>query len=337
MRDPSAAQGETPRIESKAPGHRNLDHTIRNALQRFHIASALMSVIPLLICCYLITVKFFSIQILAGINGGYFLSAVLCALTGLLIGRRLILHVIQQLVQFNTMLRHYSAKQEEFVNHVSHEFRSPLAVIKGALDNLADGMHGALSAEQLEPIAISRREIDRLKRLVGDLLDVAQIESGKFRLVRQPVVLQEVLQFVANAYKGLVTQRGLTFTMDLMETPAPFLGDPHRLSQVFVNLLTNAVKFTDHGGVTLRLSRNGTDYQIEVADTGRGMTQEDLGRIFQRFERVGESTEEGSGLGLSIAKAIVELHQGRIVAESQPGQGSRFVVRLPAGAVSGHG
>jgi signal transduction histidine kinase len=326
----AAAKPEEPPRDHEAPARRSREATIRKALQHFHIASALMSVIPLLICCYLIIGKLFSIQVLEGANGVWFLAAVLCALIGLLIGRRLIRHVIQQLVQVNTTLQHYSAKQEEFVNHVSHEFRSPLAIIKGAIDNLADGMYGPLDSDQVEPITISRREIDRLKRLVGDLLDVAQIESGKFRLVKQPLVLQDLLRSVANAYKGIAAERRLALTVELQESPAPFVGDPHRLSQVFVNLLANALKFTQQGGVTLRLSRNGSGYQIEVADTGRGIAKEDLARIFERFERVGVQTQEGSGLGLPIAKTIIEMHQGRILVESQPERGSRFIVTLPA-------
>ena len=153
-------------------------------LSQFYVAFALMSIIPLLICCYLITVKFFSLSILAGLNGFYFLLAVAFSILGLLIGQLLLRNVVKQLVQTNVKLEQFHQMQTAFVHNVAHELRSPLTIIKGALDNLADGLHGTLTADQLEPVSMSLRETARLKRVVGDLLDVAQVEACKLRLVR---------------------------------------------------------------------------------------------------------------------------------------------------------
>lgn len=327
MRDgvPSAAGPATP-----APViSQDIGALRQRLLSQFHIAFALMSIIPLLLCCYLITVKFFSLSILAGLNGMYFLLAVVFAILGLLVGQFLIRRVMRQLVTTNEKLEAFHQMQAAFVSNVAHELRSPLTVVKGALDNLADGLHGPVSTDQMEPIAMSQREINRLKRLVGDLLDVARIEAGKMRLVRTEVDLRECLNAVAKSFEGMLKQRGLSVDVDMPASPVRIIGDQDRLSQVFINLVMNAIKFTKQGGIRLRLSSDAEDAQVEVVDTGRGIPAEDLERIFDKFERVGSDDQEGSGLGLPIAKAIVELHHGRMWAESRLDSGSRFIVRLP--------
>ncbi len=299
-------------------------------LSKFHLAFSLMSVIPLLICCYLITAKFFLIDILVGMNGVYFLLAVIFALLGLFAGRQLIHGIIQRLVETNAKLERITQRQSSFIGNVAHEFRAPMAVVKGALDNLVDGVHGPLSADQGEAVGMCQKEVNRLKRLVTDLLDLSRIESGKLPMVQQEVILQDVLTSVTKLYSGLLKERGLSLTVHLLEVPARVVGDRDRLEQVFVNLFTNAVKFTDGGGIRIQLTKDAERYQVEIQDTGRGIAAADLERIFDKFERVGMPAEEGSGLGLAIAKDIVGLHRGRIWVDSEVGKGSRFFVQLPA-------
>jgi signal transduction histidine kinase len=308
---------------------RSIKDMRRQWRMQFNVAFALMSVIPLLICCYLLTVKFFSVWILVGLGGVYFFFAVMMAVLGLLAGRQTLERLIRQLLHVNEQLERVNIQQGEFVTQVAHEFRSPLAIVKGALDNLKDGLYGPLALEQAEAIAISHQEVGRLKRLVGDLLDLGQIESGTLRLLPRDIVLQEVLRTVTQSCTGLAKSRGLHLELELPGPPMTLRADPDRLSQVFLNLVTNAIKFTDHGQVGLRMSQSEQAVVVEVADSGRGMAAEDLEKIFKKFERVGEKDREGSGLGLPIAKAIVELHGGRLTVESQPGRGSRFFVHLP--------
>lgn len=295
---------------------------------QFNIAFGLMSIIPMLIFCYLLTVKFVTVSLLEGFNGVYLLLAVVFAFLGLVAGRQTIRHIIERLVETNAKLERLNNQQAAFVSNVAHEFRSPLTVITGAMDNLADGLHGQLTEDQREAVAMCQRESHRLKRLVGDLLDVARIEAGKVRLVQEQVVLQDLLHATAQLFSERLKTQGLSLALELPEAPAIVLGDRDRLQQVFVNLLGNAAKFTKEGGLRVRLARDGDAYQVEVADTGPGIAPEDLERIFDKFERVGSQAEEGSGLGLPIAKDLVELHHGRLWAESQRGQGSRFFVRL---------
>jgi signal transduction histidine kinase len=249
---------------------------------------------------------------------------------GLLAGQQLIRDMIRKLVASNAKLEQLYSQQNSFVSNVAHEFRAPLTIVKGSLDNLADGLHGSLSADQTEPVTMCQREVNRLKRLVGDLLDLARIDAGRMPLAKDEVVLQEVLQAVGQLFSASLKERNLHLALELPGPPAKVTGDRDRLQQVFVNLVTNAMKFTPAGGVSIRLLRDDEAFQVEVEDTGRGIAEEHLERVFNKFERVGEISEEGSGLGLPIARDIVELHQGRIWAESQLGKGSRFIVRLPA-------
>jgi signal transduction histidine kinase len=127
----------------------------------------------------------------------------------------------------------------------------------------------------------------------------------------------------------LARERGLSVSTDLPPSPVTIVGDRDRLHQVFMNLLVNAIKFTEQGGIRISLTDHADAAQIDIADTGRGIPPEDLERIFDKFERVGPAHQDGSGLGLPIARGIVELHHGRIWVESTIGQGSRFIVRLP--------
>ena len=322
----SPAARPNPAPPARAPGE---IPQVRGLLSRFNVAFSLMSIIPLLTCVYVVTVRFFSIAALEGMNGLYFLLALVIALLGLLAGHQLIRDMIQRLVEANTKLAQLNNQQAAFVSNVAHEFRSPLTVFKGALDNLADGLYGSLTADQSEPVRMCQKEVNRLTRLVTDLLDLSRIEAGKLPMARQDVVLQEILHAVAQLYGGLLKQRGLRLTLDLPAAPVCLVGDRDRLEQVFINLLSNAIKFTEHGGVTMRLTQADGACQVEVADTGPGIAAADLQRVFDKFERVGTQAEEGSGLGLPIARDIVELHHGHIWVESRVGQGSRFIVKLP--------
>ncbi len=298
---------------------------------RFNVAVVLMMVLPLLICCYLVTVKVLSFDAFVGMNGFYFLLAVIFAVLGLLVGRQVLQDLLRQLVEANRQLATFNQRQAEFVNHVAHELRAPLTVVKGALDNLADGLHGSMTPDQLQPVRMSLQETDRMKRLANDLLDLARIEAGRVHLERRELHLQELLQGLAATYRPLCAQRGLGLTVELPPEPVRVWGDRDRLSQVLINLLTNAMKFTNAGGITLELRSEGDAVEIEISDTGSGIPAGDLERIFEKFERVESDDRSGAGLGLPIARALTQQHGGRLWATSELGKGSQFHLRLPIG------
>lgn len=216
--------------------------------------------------------------------------------------------------------------QQRFLADVSHELRTPLTVIKGNVDLIRK-----LGPDE-ESLDSIRDEADRLTRMVGDLLTLAQAESGKLPLNLQPVDLGELLTDVFQQMRVLAGEK---IKLRLTEIDRVLVnGDRDRLKQVFINLVSNAIHYTPQGGVvTLRLVREGDSAQVTVSDTGPGIPKEDLPHIFDRFYRAEKSRTRtktsGFGLGLSIVQAIVQKHGGQVTVSALEGQGTTFTVILP--------
>jgi signal transduction histidine kinase len=223
--------------------------------------------------------------------------------------------------------------KSEFIATVSHELRTPMTSIKGALGLVLGGATGPVAEEQRELLTIAQTNVDRLIRLVNDILDLSRIESGRLELRKVPAGINEVVLTAVRELESVRQQRGLHLTTDLAE-PLPLAEiDPDRIGQVLVNLLGNAYKFTDPGGqVTVRTRQVAGEIRVQVADNGPGIPRAQLESIFERFHRAPSAASRragGSGLGLAIARAIVEEHGGRIWAESDVGKGAVFTFALP--------
>ncbi len=216
--------------------------------------------------------------------------------------------------------------QQRFLADVSHELRTPLTVIKGNVDLIRK-----LGPDE-ESLDSIRDESDRLTRMVGDLLTLAQAESGKLPLNLQPVELGELLTEVFQQMRVLA---GDKVKLKLTEIDRVLVnGDRDRLKQVFINLVSNAIHYTPQGGtVTMRLRQGGEGCQVLISDTGPGIPAEDLPHIFDRFYRAEKSRTRtkttGFGLGLSIVYAIVERHHGEITVDSPEGKGTTFTITFP--------
>lgn len=218
--------------------------------------------------------------------------------------------------------------QRRFLADVGHEFRTPLTVIKGNVDLIR--RIGFADQESLDGI---ESEVDRLTRLVGDLLLLAQAESGKLPLDRQLVELDTLLLEAMQHMRVLARDR-LHLRLDEIDQVLVY-GDPDRLKQVLVNLLGNAIQYTPSGGeVNLSLSKSDNQAKLTITDTGPGISAEDLPHVFERFYR-GEKSRtrspdgKGFGLGLSIAYWIIQNHEGRIEVNSREGRGTTFCIWLP--------
>ncbi|MEM9598954.1 MAG: ATP-binding protein [Acidobacteriota bacterium] len=221
----------------------------------------------------------------------------------------------------------------EFLATVSHELRTPLNVIVGMADLMADGRLGKGSAE---PLAAIQRNADALLYLINDLLDVSRAEAGKLELGVVSFDPRDLASGIQQALAPEAAGKGLTFEVAVSGAiPAGLVGDPQRIRQVITNLAQNGIKFTREGRVTVRLSWRGGEpghLSIEVSDTGPGLTEDDRQRIFERFYQVDGSpsrNEGGVGLGLSIAKVLVDMMEGTVEVESTLGQGTAFTVLLP--------
>ncbi len=222
--------------------------------------------------------------------------------------------------------------KDEFLATLSHELRTPLHAIIGWTQLLK---MGRLSREETaEGISAIERNAHAQAQLISDLLDVSRITSGKLRLDVQPVELAAVVEAAVDAILPAATAKGIRVLKQLEPAPEPVQGDPSRLQQVVWNLVNNAVKFTpEHGQIRVMLRRIDAEMEISVVDTGQGISPELLPRIFDRFLQADGSTTRqhgGLGLGLAIAKQLVELHGGTIRAESEgPGTGATLIVTIP--------
>lgn len=224
--------------------------------------------------------------------------------------------------------------QKEFTSTVSHELRTPLASIKTAIDLVIKRMVGDINAEQQDILERAKRNVDRLKRLIDDILDLMKIESGRLQMNFQSHDLVRVVQDAVEFHKPFAQSRGLALTLEPDPTVAPFVFDSDRITQVMNNLLNNAIKFTPQGGVTVKIENHiqGNHALVSIKDTGKGISEEDLPKLFRKFQQLESATENqegGTGLGLAICKEIVTRHAGKIWAESRPGEGSTFSFLLP--------
>ncbi|MFO7678526.1 MAG: HAMP domain-containing sensor histidine kinase [Chloroflexota bacterium] len=246
---------------------------------------------------------------------------------------------------FNSMATQVKAAnqaQRDFVSNVSHDLKTPLTAIRGWSQSLLDGT-AVSEAEQQRAAGIIYNEAERMQRMVDQLLDLARIESGQLELALTPVDLRQLLTDATHNLALRAQDQQIDFTCDLPPSP-PILGDYDRLMQVFTNLLDNALTHTPAAGrVHLSLQPHGEKaVEVTVQDTGVGIAPEDLPRIFERFYQVEKSRargngRQGAGLGLAIARELVEAHQGSISAHAQMGKGSVFVVRLPVSSLKEEG
>jgi signal transduction histidine kinase len=232
--------------------------------------------------------------------------------------------------ELETANRHKS----EFLANVSHELRTPLTAIKGFVDNMLDGLTGELNPRQLRYLTRLQANTDRLARLINDLLDLSRIEAGRLELRPTTVRLAPLVHDVVASLRPVAAARGLH--LEAPSTDASVWADADKVTQVLMNLLGNALKFTPTDGqVTVTVAYDGDAWvQIAVADTGPGIAADDAAHIFDQFYQTAHrdlAKGHGTGLGLTIAKTLVEMHGGRLWVESTVGHGSTFRFTLPVG------
>ncbi|HZN30080.1 MAG TPA: GAF domain-containing protein, partial [Xanthobacteraceae bacterium] len=225
-----------------------------------------------------------------------------------------------------------SQHKSQFLANMSHELRTPLNAILGYTELMLDDIYG-------EPPQRMRAVLERVERngkhllgLINDVLDLSKIEAGQLTLSLTDYSLKEVVQSVFSVVESLATEKKLALKMELPPALPPGHGDERRLTQVLLNLVGNAIKFTDKGEVAIRAAASNGSFTLSVRDTGPGIAEADQVRIFEEFRQVDSSATKkkaGTGLGLSIAKRIIELHGGRISVDSTIGEGSTFSVTIP--------
>jgi signal transduction histidine kinase len=229
-------------------------------------------------------------------------------------------------------LEEASQHKSQFLANMSHELRTPLNAILGYTELMADGAYGEPSEKMLGILKRLEANGRHLLGLINDVLDLSKIEAGQLVLELSDYCIQDIAQTVRSTLEPLAADKKLAFKVELARELPPGHGDGRRLTQVLINLVGNAIKFTDAGEIAIKAEANNGSFHVSVRDTGPGITAADQAKLFQEFQQADNAITKkkgGTGLGLAISKRIIEMHGGRIWVESQPGQGSTFTFTLP--------
>jgi signal transduction histidine kinase len=244
---------------------------------------------------------------------------------------------LERLKAANQRLRELDEAKSFSISAASHELRSPLTSIKGYVENLVEGVAGPLPKQAMSYLTRIDHNVDRVIRMTNMLLDLSRIESGEMALQLGTVCTREVITTVLQDLKPLAERKAITVQAEEL-VDVPVRADRYQLEQVFLNLVHNALKFTPERGRLLVRSDLTTDHRltITVADTGCGIPREHHEKVFEKFYRAPSPVREGSGLGLTITRKLVELQGGTISLDSEPGRGTRFFVSLPQSGAQPH-
>ena len=245
--------------------------------------------------------------------------------------------LFQEIEEKGRELEIASQHKSQFLANMSHELRTPLNAILGYTELIVDDVYGPPSDKVREVLERVQTNGHHLLGLINDVLDLSKIEAGQLELSLGAYSLGEVVYTVVTATESLVTEKKLALNVDVPEDIPNGQGDERRIAQVLLNLVGNAIKFTDAGEVGIAVLVANGAFEVAVSDTGPGIPEAERKEIFEEFHQMDSSStkeKSGTGLGLSIARKIVELHGGRIWVESEVGHGSTFRFTLPVRATS---
>lgn len=236
--------------------------------------------------------------------------------------------VLERVIHYALERRHVQQLKEEFIGMVVHDLRSPLAISLEAIGQILEGYHGSITESQAQFLSMSHRAMSRLNRMISELLDVTKIELGKMNLEKIKINMCDIVRDIVKGFGSLANKKGVRLQSQLPAKPVFLHADQDKINQVWMNLVSNALKYTEKGSIELAIEDSKEHVVCSVQDTGRGIAPQDLKRLFVKFERL-TSQEQGTGLGLVISKAIVEAHGGKIFIESELNKGTRITFTFP--------
>jgi signal transduction histidine kinase len=228
-----------------------------------------------------------------------------------------------------------SQHKSQFLANMSHELRTPLNAIIGYTEMMADGLYGNVGEKAQGVLERVQSNGRHLLGLINDVLDLSKIEAGQLVLAIEDYSVADMVATVMAATESLARAKNLKLGSAVASGLPTGTGDARRLAQVLLNLVGNAIKFTDRGGVEIRAVQAGDRFEMSVVDSGPGIAPADQARIFDEFQQVDNTSTRkkgGTGLGLSISQRIVELHGGHIIVQSEVGKGSTFTISIPVNA-----
>ncbi|MBN1805982.1 MAG: response regulator [Sedimentisphaerales bacterium] len=239
----------------------------------------------------------------------------------------------ESLKKANETLKEYNQLKDEFVSTASHELRTPLSIIQGSIKIVLDEIPGEINAEQKEVLTMARENVERLGRIVNSLLDMSKIEAGKLTLNKTVVNICELIKNTVSEYQVLTQEKNIGLDCEVPEISIDICIDSDRIKQVLINLISNSLKFTpEQGWIKVTCDQRDGEVFISVQDSGVGIAEEDIPKLFDKFTQFGRKDgpgAKGTGLGLTITKKLVELHEGNIKVESEINKGTTFIISLP--------
>jgi len=247
--------------------------------------------------------------------------------------RQAMLSILEDLEESRKKAEQADIAKSQFLANMSHELRTPLNSIIGFSEILMDKLYGDVNDQQAEFLNFVNTNGKILLQLINDILDLSKIAAGKFELEYSEFLVKDPINEVYDIMFILARQKGINFMVNIPENLKKMRADYRRVMQIMLNLTGNALKFTNSGGnVVIKAEENDNEFIISVSDTGMGIRKEDMNIIFQEFKQVDGGAgkkHEGTGLGLTIAKKLIELHRGKISVESDFGKGSVFSFTIP--------
>jgi len=238
----------------------------------------------------------------------------------------------ERLKSINKELGKLSQSKSEFFSIASHQLRAPLTIVKGYISMVLEGDYGKIPEEAKEPLNNVFQSNERLISLVNEFLNLSRLESGKIEVRFESVALDDLIKDVVKEMKVSVDAKGLSLSIDVPSPLPEIIADKQKIRQVILNIIDNAIKYTDKGWIKIRVEKDGLKERVSISDSGMGMTEKDIDSVFEIFTRAraAQSHKEGSGVGLYVAKKFIEMHNGDIKIESQgEGKGTTFIVELP--------
>ncbi|MCP4650886.1 MAG: HAMP domain-containing histidine kinase [PVC group bacterium] len=243
--------------------------------------------------------------------------------------KELMASVMDELERTNQELQELDQMRNDFIAYIVHELRNPIIPICEGIAQVVEGGYGEINDKQREMLEISYRGGKKMSVLVNNLLNIAKMEAGKIQLNKTKEDINSIVRDVCDAFLARARAKNIDLKSELLTEPAFGHVDKDKITEVFNNLISNAFKFTDEGSIVVEVKLQGDLIQCSVTDTGRGIAEDDIPKLFDKFQQVGKKAKEtGTGLGLSIVKGNIEVHGGRISVTSKEGKGTQFLFVL---------
>jgi signal transduction histidine kinase len=239
--------------------------------------------------------------------------------------------LLYRVIRYALERKRLEQTKDEFVRTVSHELRTPMTIIREGVSQIQSELLGPISEQQKHVLNITLKGIDRLRRIIDNLLDIAKIEAGKLKLEKDKIDLVDLIKGVCVSFRTPIEKKGLELRSKVPDHEVYVSADRDKIIQVLTNLIGNAVKFTESGYIEVSLNEYEDFVECCVQDTGVGIQKENQLKVFDKFEQTSRQAgpgEKGTGLGLAISKNLIELHDGKIWVESEFGKGSKFIFTL---------